>query len=90
MCKNCTTAETKYWHLDMKKHCVGEMSLKCCEEIHIVTAGRSEAADVGKALELLREVVFIEHRVGAVLHHLQRHGSKNRSKLVDALRPTIT
>jgi len=49
--------------------------------------GRSEAADVGEALELLREVVLVEHGVGAVLHHLQGHCAEHRGKLVDALRP---
>lgn len=47
--------------------------------------GNSEAADVWETLELLREVVFIEHRVCTVLHHLQRHRAKHRRKLVDAL-----
>ena len=48
---------------------------------------RSQAADVGEALELLGEVVLVEDRVGPVLHHLQRHGGKHRRKLVDALGP---
>lgn len=48
---------------------------------------RSEAADVGEALELLWEVVLVEHRVGPVLHHLQGHGAEHRGELVDALRP---
>lgn len=46
----------------------------------------SEAADVWETLELLGEVVFIEHWVCAVLHHLQGHCAKHRCKLVDALR----
>lgn len=48
--------------------------------------GGSEAADVGEALQLLWEIVFVEHRVCAVLHHLQGHGTKHGCKLVDALR----
>lgn len=36
----------------------------------------SQAADVGEALELLREVVFVQNRVCAVLHHLQGHHAK--------------
>lgn len=45
----------------------------------------SEAADVWETLELLWEVVFIEHRVRTVLHHLQRHCAEHRRKLVNAL-----
>lgn len=33
----------------------------------------SQAADVGEALQLLGKVVFVQDRVRAVLHHLQRH-----------------
>jgi len=47
-----------------------------------------QAADIGKALELLWKVVFIEHWVCTVLYHLQRHCSEHRRKLVDALGPT--
>lgn len=50
-----------------------------------VTDG-SQTADVGEALELLRKIVFVEHRVRTVFHHLQRHCTENRCKLVDALR----
>lgn len=49
--------------------------------------GHSEAADVWETLELLWEVVLVEHRVCTVLHHLQRHRAKHRGKLVDALGP---
>ena len=48
--------------------------------------GGSEAADVGEALELLREVVLVEDWIGAVLDHLQRHRAEHRCKLVDAFR----
>lgn len=57
-----------------------------CDEVQTSVTGWSEAADVGEALELLREVVFIENWVCTVLHHLQRHCAKNWCKLVDALR----
>lgn len=52
--------------------------------------GRSEAADVWETLELLWEVVFVEHWIGTVLYHLQRHRAKHRRKLVDALRSEDT
>ena len=48
--------------------------------------GGSEAADVGEALELLREVVLVEDWIGAVLDHLQGHRAEHRCKLVDAFR----
>lgn len=41
-----------------------------CDAIQTSVPGWSEAADVGKAFELLRKVVFIEHGVCTVLHHL--------------------
>lgn len=47
----------------------------------------SQAADVGETLELLRKVVLVQHGVCSVLHHLERHRPKDRSELVDALRP---
>lgn len=63
----------------------------CCEVTgwrepgEVASWSHSEAADVRETLELLWEVVFVEHRVGAVLHHLQRHRAEHRRKLVDAL-----
>lgn len=47
----------------------------------------SQAANVGEALELLWEVVLIEHWVSTVFYYLQRHRTKHRCKLVDAFRP---
>lgn len=46
----------------------------------------SQAADIGKALQFLRKVIFIQNRVSTVLHHFQRHGPKDRGKLIDAFR----
>lgn len=57
-----------------------------CDEFQTSVTGWSEAADIGKAFELLWEVVFIEHWVCTVFHYLQRHGTKNWCKLVDTLR----
>lgn len=50
-------------------------------------AGWSEAADVREALQLLWEVVFVEHWVCTVFHHFQGHCTEHWCKLVDALRP---
>lgn len=47
----------------------------------------SQAADVGKALQFLREVIFVEHGVSSVLHHLEGHRPEDGSKLIDAFRP---
>lgn len=64
--------------------------LKCCwswrDHVQAPAAGWSEAANVGEALQLLWEVIFVEHRVCAVFYHLQGHRAKHRRKLVDALR----
>lgn len=45
-----------------------------------------QAADIGKALQFLRKVIFVQDRVSTVLHHFQRHGPKDRGKLIDAFR----
>lgn len=36
-----------------------------------------QAADVGEALQFLGKVIFVQDRVSAVLHHLQRHCPKD-------------
>lgn len=41
------------------------------------TGAGLQAADVGKALQFLRKVIFVQDRVSSVLHHLQRHRPKD-------------
>lgn len=45
-----------------------------------------QAADIGKALQFLRKVIFVQDGVSTMLHHFERHGPKNRGKLIDAFR----
>lgn len=45
-----------------------------------------QAANIGKALQFLRKVIFVEDRVSTMLHHFERHGPKDRGKLIDAFR----
>lgn len=47
----------------------------------------SQTTNVGETFEFLREVIFIEYRIGTVLNNLQRHGAEHRCKFVYALRP---
>lgn len=45
-----------------------------------------QAANIGKALQFLRKVIFVQDGVGSVLHHFQGHGPEDRGKLIDAFR----
>lgn len=54
--------------------------------LRFVTQLPLQAADIGKALQFLRKVIFIQNRISTVLHHFQRHGPKDRGKLIDAFR----
>jgi len=47
----------------------------------------SQTTNVGETFEFFWEVVFIEYRIGTVLHNLQRHGAEHRGEFVYALRP---
>lgn len=46
-----------------------------------------QASNIGKTLQFFREIIFVQDWICSVLHHFQRHGSKDRGKLVNALRP---